>query len=129
LLGGDYQKNYEDNGASAFFSPEALEHEAVLDPQQLKAIKDFDLAGYQKRLYDRVKRNWKPSFRQKHTTWLTFNIEKNGQISQLQVVDGSGSTEFDQVALEAVRNAVPLEPLPHDFPLENLEFKYQFYLY
>lgn len=129
LLGGDLQKNYEEDGAQAFFSPEALEYEAVLNPQQLKALQGFDLAGYQKRLYDRVKRNWKPSFRQKYTTWLTFNIEKNGQISQLQVVESSGSTEFDQVALKAVQDAVPLEALPPDFPLENLEFKYQFYLY
>ena len=129
LLGGDYQKTYADSGAESFFSPEALSYNAVLDPEQLKALKGFDLEAYQRGLYERVKRNWKPSFREKYTTWLSFNIEKNGQISQLQVVESSGSEEFDRTALEAVQNAVPLEALPADFPLESLEFKYQFYLY
>ena len=103
LLGGDYQKTYADSGAEAFFSPEALSYEAVLNPEQLKALKGFDLEAYQRGLYDRVKRNWQPSFREKYTTWLSFNIEKNGQISQLQVVESSGSPEFDRVALEAYR--------------------------
>lgn len=129
LLGGDLKKTYGENGTDTFFSPEALAYEAVLDPEQLKALQGFDLEGYQKRLYGKVKSNWQPSFSQKYTTWLTFNIEKNGQISELKVVESSGSTEFDQLALEAVSNAVPLEPLPADFPLEHLEFKYQFYLY
>jgi periplasmic protein TonB len=129
LLGGDLKKTYGDNKTDAFFSPEALAYEAVLDPEQLKALQGFDLEGYQKRLYDKVKRNWQPSFSQKYTTWLTFNIEKNGQISQLKVVESSGSKDFDQLALTAVQNAVPLESLPADFPLEHLEFKYQFYLY
>ena len=128
LLGGNYEKTLASSG-DAFFSPEALTHEAVLDPQQLQALQGFDLEGYQRRLYEKVKRNWKPSFREKYSTWLTFNIEKNGQISQLQVVESSGSAEFDRIAVEAVNDAVPLEPLPADFPLEHLEFKYQFYLY
>ena len=129
LLGGDYKKTLADGGADAFFSPEALSYKAVLSPQELELLKGFDLEGYQRRLYNKVKSNWQPSFSQKYTTWLTFNIEKNGQISQLQVVEGSGSAEFDRIAVEAVRNATPLEPLPSDFPLEYLEFRYQFYLY
>ena len=129
LLGGDYKKTLADGGADAFFSPEALSYKAVLSPQELELLKGFDLEGYQRRLYNKVKSNWQPSFSQKYTTWLTFNIEKNGQISQLQVVEGSGSAEFDRIAVEAVRNATPLEPLPSDFPLEHLEFRYQFYLY
>ena len=128
LLGGDFEKTLASSG-DAFFSPEALTHEAVLDPQQIQALQGFDLEGYQRRLYERVKRNWKPAFSEKYTTWLTFNIEKNGQISQLRVTQGSGSAEFDQIAVDAVNNATPLEPLPVDFPLEHLEFKYQFYLY
>ena len=129
LLGGEYKKTYADSGAQTFFSPEALSYEAVLDPEQLKALQGFDLEAYQRGLYNKVKRNWRPSFREKYTTWLSFNIEKSGQISQLQVVESSGSAEFDRVAVEAVQNAVPLDPLPADFPLEHLKFKYQFYLY
>lgn len=128
LLGGDYKKTLADGG-DTFFSPEALEYNAVLSPQELELLKGFDLEAYQRRLYNKVKSNWQPSFSQKYTTWLTFNIEKNGQISQLQVVEGSGSEEFDRIAVEAVRNATPLEPLPSDFPLEHLKFRYQFYLY
>jgi periplasmic protein TonB len=128
LLGGDYQKTLANSG-DAFFSPEALEYKAILNPQELELLKDFDLEGYQRKLYNKVKSNWQPSFSEKYTTWLTFKVKKNGQISQLQVLESSGSTEFDRIAVESVNNAAPLEPLPSDFPLEHLEFNYQFYLY
>ena len=128
LLGGNYKKTLADGG-DTFFSPEALEYNAVLSPQELELLKGFDLEGYQRRLYNKVKRNWQPSFSEKYTTFLTFNIKKNGQISQLQVVESSGSAEFDRIAVEAVKNATPFETLPSDFPLEHLKFKYQFYLY
>ncbi len=128
LLGGDYKKTLANSG-DAFFSPEALEYKAVLNPQELELLKDFDLEGYQRKLYNKVKSNWQPSFSEKYTTWLTFKVEKNGQISQLQVLESSGSAEFDRIAVAAVNDAAPLEPLPADFPLEHLEFNYQFYLY
>ena len=128
LLGGDYKKTLANSG-DTFFSPEALEYKAVLNPQELELLKDFDLEGYERKLYNKVKSNWQPSFSEKYTTWLTFKVEKNGQISQLQVLESSGSAEFDRIAVESVKNAAPLEPLPADFPLDHLEFNYQFYLY
>jgi periplasmic protein TonB len=128
LLGGDYQKTLADGGG-AFFSPEALSYESVLNPQQLNALKDFDLEAYQREVYNKVKSYWRPEFHQNYTTWLTFTIQPNGQITELKIVESSGSPDFDRVAMEAVQKAAPLQPLPADFPLESLGFKYQFYLY
>lgn len=130
LLGGDYQKTLANNGA-AFFSPEALSFESVLSPDQLQALKDFDLEAYQKKVYNKVKRNWHPNryTSEKYSTWLTFKIQANGQVTELKIVQGSGSEEFDRAALAAIQKAIPLDPLPADFPLESLPFKYQFYLY
>ncbi|MGL4880880.1 MAG: hypothetical protein ACRC8K_07415, partial [Waterburya sp.] len=71
LLGGDYQKTLADGGADAFFSPEALEYEKVLNPEQLNALKDIDLSEYFAEIKRRVKSNWQPSYvAEEYTTFL-----------------------------------------------------------
>ena len=130
LLGGNYQKTLADGGGEAFFSPEALTHEAVLNPSQLNALRDVDLSAYFAEIKRRVKRNWNPSYSsEEHTTYLTFNIQKNGQITNLQVSKSSGSQKLDRESLEAVQNSAPFDPLPPDFPLEALEIEFSFNIY
>lgn len=126
LLGGNFEKTLA-SGGDAFFSPEALEYNSVLNPEQLAALKGLDLSEYLAEMEGKVKPNWNPAFRQDdRTTVLTFNIEKNGQVTGLQVSQGSGSDEADREALEAVQNSVPFAPLPADFPLKALEITFSF---
>ncbi len=126
LLGGDYEKTLA-SGGDAFFSPEALEYNSVLNPEQLKALKGIDLSQYLAEMEGKVKPNWNPAFRQdERTTVLTFNIQKDGQITGLQVSQSSGLDEVDREALEAVQNSVPFAPLPANFPLEDLEITFSF---
>jgi len=130
LLGGDYKKTLADGGADAFFSPEALTHETVLNPGQIDALRDIDLSAYFAELKRRVKQNWNPSYSsQEQTTYLTFNIQKNGQITGLKVTKSSGSQRLDRESIEAVQNSAPLDPLPPDFPLEALEIEFSFNIY
>ncbi|MGF1591090.1 MAG: TonB family protein [Pleurocapsa sp.] len=130
LLGGDYQKTLANGGADAFFSPEALAYKDVLNPGQLNALKDINLGPYFDEVKRRVKRNWNPSYRvEEYTTFLTFDIEKNGQITGLRVTQSSGSEKVDQESLAAVQNSAPFDPLPAEFPLEALEVKFSFNIY
>jgi protein TonB len=126
LLGGDYEKTIA-SGGDAFFSPEALKYKSVLNPEQLKALKGIDLSQYLAGMEGKVKPNWNPSFRQdERTTVLTFNIEKDGQVTGLKIAQSSGAEDADREALEAVQNSAPFEPLPANFPLENLEITFSF---
>lgn len=130
LLGGDYKRTIADGGGDAFFSPEALAYKSVLNPSQLNALKDIDLSDYFAEVKRRVKRNWQPSFAiEEYTTFLTFAIEQNGQISGLRVSKSSGSERVDRESLEAVQNAAPFAPLPSGFPLEALEVEFSFNIY
>ncbi len=130
LLGGNYQRTIADGGGDAFFSPEALAYKSVLNPAQLNALKDIDLSEYFAEIKRRVKRNWNPSFAvEEYTTFLTFDIEKNGQITGLRVTRSSGSEKVDRESLNAVQDSAPFDPLPPDFPLEALEVKFSFNIY
>ena len=130
LLGGNYQKTLADGG-DAFFSPEALSFQSVLNPEQITALKDFDLQGYGKKVQEQTRPHWRPDpySPEEYTTVLTFNILPNGQVTELQVSQSSGSAEFDRIALNAIKNATPFAPLPADFPLESLPFQFSFNLY
>ncbi|HEY9771986.1 MAG TPA: TonB family protein [Coleofasciculaceae cyanobacterium] len=130
LLGGDYKKTLANGGADAFFSPEALAYQDVLNPGQLNALKDIDLGPYFDEVKRRVKRNWNPSYGvEEYTTFLTFDIEKNGQITGLRVTQSSGSETVDRESLAAVQSSAPFDPLPAGFPLEALEVKFSFNIY
>ena len=130
LLGGDYQRSLANGGGEAFFSEEALTYKSVLNPNQLNAIRDIDLSAYFDEVKRRVRRNWNPSYKvEEYTTFLTFNIEKSGQITGLRVTQSSGSPEADRESLDAVQNSAPFAPLPAEFPLEALEVGFSFNIY
>ena len=130
LLGGSYERTLANGGGDAFFSPEALEYQSVLNPAQLDALKDIDLGPYFDEVKRRVKSNWNPSYRaEEYTTFLTFDIQKNGQITGLRVTQSSGSEQVDRESLNAVQNSAPFAPLPPDFPLESLGVRFSFNIY
>ena len=43
---------------------------------------------------------------------VSFEIDKDGNVSELKIKRSSGDIEFDNSALDAVRNVSPFEPLP-----------------
>ncbi|MEM1248699.1 MAG: energy transducer TonB [Acidobacteriota bacterium] len=51
---------------------------------------------------------------------LRFDIARNGQVSGLEVLDGSGLDAFDSAATRAVNAASPLPPLPRSYREDNL---------
>lgn len=46
---------------------------------------------------------------------ISFRVLRNGEISEVDIRESSGSRAFDLAALRAVRNASPLAPLPTSY--------------
>ena len=130
LLGGDYQRSLDRGDGDAFFSPEALAYKTVLNPSQLNALKDLDLGPYFAEIRRRVKSNWNPSYAaEDYTTFLTFSIQKDGQVTDLKVERSSGSAAIDRESIAAVQKSAPFAPLPPNFPLPALEVEFTFNVY
>jgi|GEM_PF-1904399 len=126
LLGGDYKKTLANSGGDAFFSPEALAFNAVLDPSQINALKDFDYNGYLAGVTEKLRPNWKPDRTRIQSTVLKVELNKSGQIMKLEIAKSSGSELFDQANLETFRKSAPFDILPPEFPLETFKFQFEF---
>lgn len=126
LLGGDYKKTLADGGAEAFFSPEAISLNAVLDPSQINALKDFDYNGYLAGVRETLRPNWNPDRTKIQSTVLKVELNRSGQIMQLEIARSSGSELFDQENLETFRKSAPFDILPPEFPLESFKFQFEF---
>ena len=128
LLGGDYQKTLTNGGGDAFFSPQALSLNTVLDPGQLNALKGFDPNPYLSHIKQKLRPNWNPDRTQIRSTLLNVEILRNGQIAKLEIARSSGSQEFDLENLATFRKSAPFDPLPPEFPLESFKFKFEFHI-
>ncbi len=128
LLGGDYQKTLANGGGDAFFSPQALALNTVLDPGQLNALKGFDPNPYLSHVKQKLRPNWNPDRTQIRSTLLNVEILRNGQIAKLEIARSSGSQEFDLENLATFRKSAPFNPLPPEFPLESFKFKFEFHI-
>ena len=131
LLGGNLKRSYEDDGGDSFFNLENNASQQAYNPK-LDAQQSIDMRKYFSEIQRRVKRNWNPKYAlEEYTTVLTFSIQRNGQITLLAVRRTSGSQEVDREALEAVQDSAPFDPLPANFPLDeiNVEFNFNIYIY
>ncbi len=63
------------------------------------------------KLQNSIQKNWKVEPTETRSAVLTFKIASCGQISDLKISKTSGTTEFDEKALNAVKTSEPI-PLP-----------------
>ncbi|MBM3284639.1 MAG: TonB C-terminal domain-containing protein [Candidatus Aminicenantes bacterium] len=85
----------------------------------------FGLSGFPYTYYlniitERVSANWftslvDPGLAGSYQTIIYFRIQKNGQVTNLEVEQSSGLTPLDLSALRAVRASAPFPPLPRDY--------------
>ena len=130
LLGGSYKRSLEDDGGDSFFDLQANASQQAYNPALLDPQQNIDMRKYFSEIQRRVRRNWNPgSPMEEYTTVLSFSIQRNGQITGLQVRQTSGSQEIDREALEAVQNSAPFDPLPANFPLDNVNVQFNFNIY
>ena len=92
---------------------------------------DWNFAWYARYLKETIRSNWYPPY----AFWLgmidgeviiSFIIEKDGSITNTQILSSSTHESLDQSALGAILASNVLKPLPSDFPDKNLGVTFRF---
>ncbi len=75
----------------------------------------FPYDYYLDQMLGQIRQNWVRPPVEGLETLISFQVARNGQITEIEVRQGSGSRSFDLAALRAVHNASPLPPLPASY--------------
>jgi periplasmic protein TonB len=88
--------------------------------------------GYAGLIRDRVAQKWRTDqvdarLRELPAAIVTFEIQRNGQVRNIRVIQSSGNPALDYSAQRAVTEAAPFEPLPsaYDGSSATIEFWFQ----
>ena len=86
-----------------------------------------DLEPYMRKLQRTIKYNWNPpkNIVSKRVV-TTFTIARNGNLLNYSIKESSGDKYTDNVALSAIRNSAPFDPLPANSNISTLEIKFTF---
>lgn len=87
--------------------------------------------AYQKKVFEKVAKVWKmpaslPAVGKK--TVVQAVITKEGKLASAMVSMASGSKEWDDAALAAVKAAAPFDPLPKGYAYPSVEIHFHFAL-
>jgi TonB family protein len=108
-------------------SKRLFDNPGYLTPGMASGTMSFDTQGfpwgdYARRVHIIIQNHWEDrlplAFREgvRGHTCIHFVIQKDGTISDIQVVRPSAVPPFTRAALDALRASSPLPPLPKDFP-------------
>jgi len=85
------------------------------------------LAKHVGEVYLKVSMNWKdPAGGGNGKVQISFTLFPNGKISNPKIVKSSGVSKLDNLAVLAVKNAVPLPPFPKEIKEPNLPLTFEF---
>ncbi|MGA9626143.1 MAG: TonB family protein [Bryobacteraceae bacterium] len=86
-------------------------------------------------LRDQVARNWRtsdldPRLRSAPPVWVTFTIRRDGSVApgSVRITQRSGNQALDFSAQRAILDAAPFQPLPPQFPRNEVEIEFRFEL-
>jgi protein TonB len=87
---------------------------------------NVDFAPYMATMKKSIQAKWASpkGFDQKKVV-AVFSILRDGRITEAELVESSGSAEIDKSALQALKDASPLAPLPKGAP-KHVQIRYQF---
>lgn len=85
-----------------------------------------DFGSYMTKMKKDIQSKWHPpkGF-DAHRVVTVFTIHRDGKITEPQIVESSGKDDIDKMALEALRQASPLDPLPKGCP-RSVQLRYKF---
>jgi len=91
-----------------------------------EAVNGVSFGSYMAKMKQQIQMQWHPpkGFENRHVTSV-FTIMRDGTIKDAQIVEGSGVEAVDRSALEALRAASPLAPLPLGAP-RSVQIRYHF---
>ncbi len=82
---------------------------------------DFRFGYYLDQLLSAIDSKWvRPNLGEGVEATISFRIQRDGSLSDLQVAVSSGYNSFDLAALRAVQNAAPFPPLPRAYRNDSL---------
>ncbi len=95
----------------------------------------FDTKGVEfgpwiRRFVAQVRRNWfvpMAAMSLHGRVVLTFNVHRNGALTDVQVVEPSSVSSFNTAAMNALLASNPTEPLPPEYPADKAFFTVTFY--
>lgn len=91
--------------------------------------KGVDFGWWLRRFVTQVKSNWfipQAAMVMEGRVVITFNVHRNGTISDITLVKGSGMTSLDSAAMNALRTSNPTVALPPEYPLDKAFFTVTF---
>ena len=95
-------------------------------PQELKNYPFRILAGIRNHWFQELRElekstDWKPGI-----AVVEFEINRDGSLGDVRVVDSAGNTALDSAASQAISTAVPFPVLPETYPGQKLRLRYHF---
>jgi len=87
---------------------------------------EVDFGPYMKAMKKAIQAKWASpkGFDQKKVV-TAFSIQRDGRITEAEVVESSGSADIDKTAMQALKDASPLAPLPKGAP-KRVQIRYKF---
>jgi TonB family protein len=95
-------------------------------PQELKNYPFRILAGVRNHWFPELRElvhsnDWKPG-----TAVVEFEINRDGSLGDMRVVDSAGNAALDAAASQAISTAAPFPILPETYPGQKLRLRYRF---
>jgi protein TonB len=84
-------------------------------------VRDFPFAWYLAAVHRKVAERWEGRGLQGRQPVVTFEIARDGQVSNVVVKESSGNPYYDSTAMRAVAEAAPFPRLPDEFPGASLK--------
>lgn len=79
-------------------------------------VTDFPFAWYLAAINRKVTERWEGRALQGRQPVVTFEIARDGQVSNVSIKDSSGNPYYDRTAVRAIAEAAPFPRLPDEFP-------------
>ena len=93
----------------------------------------YDWGAYAQSMVSRIRVNWYANMPDlirtgmKGVVTIRFTIQRNGTITDVTILNGSGVPPYDFAAKKAIELSSPLNPLPADFPNRSERVTCMFY--
>ncbi len=79
-------------------------------------VSDFPFAWYLAAVQRKITERWEGRALQGHQPVVTFEVSREGRVSNVVVKTSSGNQYYDLIAMRAIAEAAPFPRLPDEFP-------------
>jgi TonB family protein len=79
-------------------------------------VSDFPFAWYLSAVQRKITERWDGRALQGRQPVVTFEIARDGQVTNVAIKDSSGNQYYDRAAIRAIAEAAPFPKLPEEFP-------------